>query len=120
MTLFRTPIKILGATAGIALIAAALPVATAGPASADATSHGSCSSGSLWDFDVEHDDGGYEVSFEVDSNRPGERWTLQLTQNGQRFFTGVRITDREGEADVETGLVKKADGSSICGTPCPR
>jgi hypothetical protein len=91
----------VGLTSSAALLAAGLPLALAGPAAADAETHGTCSASSRWDFDVEREDGGYEVSFEVDSYQPGDRWKLQLSQNGTRFLSEVHVTDGEGEVDVE-------------------
>ena len=94
--------RTLAAGAGVAvLMAVGIPVALAGPASADTEKRGTCSDGARYDYEVEKDDGRFEVSFEVDSNRAGERWRLRLAQDGTRYYSGVGTTDREGEVDVE-------------------
>ncbi|HEX5986652.1 MAG TPA: hypothetical protein VFY86_09045 [Nocardioides sp.] len=90
------------AAAGLATAAVAtvVPFALAAPASADVEKVGNCA-GARYDFDVDRERGGYEVSFEVDSNTPNQKWRLVLFHNGDRVFRDVRTTDREGEVDFE-------------------
>ena len=85
-----------------AAVATAVPFALATPASAsaDIEKHGTCA-GARYDFDVDRERGGFEVSFEVDSNTPNQKWRLVLFQNGDRVFRDVRTTDGEGEVDFE-------------------
>lgn len=91
----------IAAVAGTAALAVAVPVALAAPAMADVEKRGACSNGARYDFDVDKDDGRYEVGFEVDSNARGQQWRLVLLHEGDRVFRDVRATDREGEVDYE-------------------
>lgn len=84
------------------VLAVGTPIAFASAASADTEKRGSCSKGdAIYDFEVDKDDGRYEVNFEVDSNVDGERWRVRLYHEGNRFYSSVNTTDNEGEADVE-------------------
>ncbi len=83
------------------LLAVALPLATASSASA-VEKRGGCSQGKAhYEFDVEKDDGRFEVDFEVDSNVRGQTWRLTLHHDGKRVFRDVRTTNREGEVGFE-------------------
>jgi hypothetical protein len=89
----------IGAVATVVVVGA--PLAFSAAASADTEKRGSCSSGARYDYEVEKDDGRFEVNFEVDSNRTNEQWRIQLWQDGKRYYSAVRTTDHEGEADAE-------------------
>ena len=94
--------KVVAAAAGTAgLLAVGLPLAVAAPASADTEKRGACSGSARYDYEVEKDDGRFEISFEVDSNVVGEAWRIKLFHDGDRYASVLRTTDREGEADVE-------------------
>lgn len=78
-------------TASAAAIAAAALtgglLAIAGPASASGgggkiTSTGSCSQHGTYQLTGKHDDGAIEVEYEVDTNVPGQTFTVRLTDNG--------------------------------------
>lgn len=92
-----------------ALIASILTVATvmtALPGTALAAQEkervGRCSAGSEWELYVGREDGRrLEVDFEVDSDRRGEAWRVQLKNDGRVFFRGQRRTNGAGEFDVE-------------------
>lgn len=48
---------------------------------------GRCSASSRWKFKVKNEDGNrLEVEFEVDQNRNGQRWGVQLKQNGRKVL----------------------------------
>lgn len=53
---------------------------------------GMCSASSDWKLKVKADDGRLEIEYEVDSNRIGQTWRVQLTDNGRTIFTGTRKT----------------------------
>jgi hypothetical protein len=75
--------------------ALALGTATALPADAKTVKirkQGTCSKASHWKLVVSHDDGVIETEFEVDENRVGRKWNVVITDNGDRVFTGSRIT----------------------------
>jgi hypothetical protein len=90
-----------------ALIAAgalAVPTATmalAAPAHADVERHGSIGKGD-YDFSVDREGSGFEVSFDIDRVAPGSKWKVVLRHDGQRVLTRTLTADHEGELDVET------------------
>ena len=97
----RTGYRTLAIGASATLLAVALPLATASSASA-VEKRGGCSQGKAHcEFDVEKDDGRFEVDFEVDSNVRGQKWRLTLHHDGKRVFRDVRTTNREGEVGFE-------------------
>ena len=103
MTIHRT-LTWKRAAAGIgAASLVAVPAALAlssGPAAADVERHGTCA-GATYEFTVDRENGGFEVSADVDHATPGSRWRIVLRQDGDRFFRDVRRADHEGEIDVE-------------------
>jgi len=90
-----------------ALIAAgaiALPtsaVLLAGPANADVERHGAIGSGD-YDFSVDREGSGYEISFDIDRVTPGSKWKVVLRHDGKRIVNRTLTADHEGELDVET------------------
>ncbi|WP_127480079.1 hypothetical protein [Nocardioides pantholopis] len=88
------------ATVGAAvLLATPLVALSATPAQA-ADRNFRCS-GARVDFDVERDDGRYEVAVDIDRASAGSRWRVTLRQNGKRFYHRVRVADREGDVEVD-------------------
>ncbi|MEO6502963.1 MAG: hypothetical protein ABIQ09_13760 [Jatrophihabitantaceae bacterium] len=53
---------------------------------------GACGAGVTWKLKAKHDDGRIEVEYEVDSNRVGQVWTVGLTDDNVRVFSGQRRT----------------------------
>jgi hypothetical protein len=97
---------------------ALLVVGLIGPAASAATRHstrtgaatlvgrdvertGACSLSSRWDLELDTEGARIEVDFEVDRAQAGKTWHVTLKHNGTTFFTGTRVTDHEGEFDVE-------------------
>jgi hypothetical protein len=83
-------------------LALAVPTAlvTAAPASADVERRGACGAGS-YEFSVDREDGGLEVSVDVDRVAPGSRWRVTMRHDGNRFYRNVLRADGEGDLDVE-------------------
>ena len=50
---------------------------------------------------AEAEDGGTEVSAELQSAGPGEAWQVELTRDDTSLLTGTRTTDEDGEIDVD-------------------
>jgi len=92
----RTTIA-LGTACALA-VPTALAVAT--PANADVERHGSCGGGT-YELSVDREDGGFEVSADVDRVEPGSRWRVVLRHDGNRFYRNVLRADHEGDLDVE-------------------
>lgn len=94
------------AAAGIGLVAVAIPVAAAGPASAvperEIDRKGSCSMGkATYDFDVEKErNGNFDVDFELDG-KAGQEWKIKMKHGKAVYYSAVRTTDREGEVDLD-------------------
>ena len=77
-------------------VAAALAVTIAPTASAKGGDGirvpGTCSGATSSELKVKHDDGRIEVEFEVDQNRNGVRWNVQLRRAATVAFEGARRT----------------------------
>ncbi|MBC2935048.1 hypothetical protein [Nocardioides sp. zg-1228] len=65
-----------------------------------ATERGTCG-GATWELTTEREDGGTEVSAELQSAGPGEEWQVELTRDDTSLLSGVRTTDEDGEIDVD-------------------
>ncbi len=57
--------------------------------------------GARYDAEVDREGNGLESNFEIDDAQPGQRWQIQLTQNGEKYFDQQLTADHEGEIDVE-------------------
>ena len=69
---------------------AATPAQASGGGGVEA--RGTCGAGVTWKLKAKHDNGRIEVEYEVDSNRVGQLWTVGLTDNNVRVFSGQRRT----------------------------
>lgn len=87
-------------TGATVLLAVPTALAVAAPAHADIERHGSCGGG-FHEFNVDREDGGFEVNADLESVRPGTRWRVVLKHDGNRYHRSVHTADREGEVDVE-------------------
>ncbi len=96
MNITRTTVA-LGTAAALA-VPTALAVAT--PAHADVDRHGRCGGGQ-YEFSVDSEDGGFEVSADIDNVAPGSRWRVTLRHDGNRYYRNVLRADNEGDLDVE-------------------
>jgi hypothetical protein len=114
-----------------AIIAALLIVAPAAFAGNDHDREvirtGNCSAGSDWKLKAKDEDGRIEVEFEVDQNRVGRRWRVNLRQNGTLVFSGIRRTlapsgsfearkllPNRGGADRIVGSARALAGGETC------
>jgi len=83
--------------------AAAVAVGTVAPAYADIDRHGRYGSGH-YEFSVDREHGGYEVSFDLEGVKAGSRWVVALRHDG-RLITRKTITahydDGTGELSLE-------------------
>ena len=67
---------------------------------AQTSERGTCGS-ATWELSAEAEDGGTEVSAELQSAGPGEEWQVELQRGGTSLLTGTRTTDEDGEIDVD-------------------
>ena len=82
-----------------ALLATPIVALTAAPASA--ADREFRVAGAEVEFDVDRDDGRYEVDVEIDDAKPGSKWRVILRHNGKVYFNRVRKADRDGEFEIE-------------------
>lgn len=93
----KKPFALLAAGA---LAATPLTIALAGPAQADTERRGGIDGG-RYDFNVDRDNGGFEVSADLDDVTPGSSWKVVLRQDGKVFLKRTIRADAEGDLDVE-------------------
>jgi hypothetical protein len=103
---------------GVALAGAlALSVAGALPAMAndrDVIARGACSGSTDWKLKLSPDDGRIEVEYEVDSNVNGQTWKVKIFQNGQRVFSGNRVTSApSGSFEMRTVVSDQAGADAF-------
>jgi hypothetical protein len=91
----------LGAVAGTtALLAVPATVLLSAPAHADVERHGACGGGS-YEFSVDREGGGFEVSADVDNVQSGSKWRVVLRHDGKKILARTLRADHEGDLDVE-------------------
>ena len=77
------------------------------------------------ELSAEAEDGGLEVSFELQSTAPGETWDVVLEQGDTTLLEGQRQTDEDAELDLDapadengsdefTATATPADGGEPC------
>jgi hypothetical protein len=67
----------------------------------DTTARGTCESRTT-ELSLEQEDGGLEVSFELQSTASGETWDIVLQQGGTTLLEGQRLTDEDAELDLDS------------------
>lgn len=80
-------------------------------------SRGTCG-GNAYELAVEQEDGGLEVTFELQAAAPGERWDVLVEQGAKTLLDGPRTTDEDGELDVDVPAHEK-DGDAFTVTATP-
>ena len=113
----------------VATIATSAALAASGPAYASGGSddhgrHGggkssrvssshACGTGVI-KLKAKHDDGRIEVEAEVDTNRKGQTWSVQLRDNGHSVFKGKRTTHApSGSFSIEKRIANRAGKDTI-------
>lgn len=72
----------------------------ASPASADADREFRYA-GAHHEFDVEKDDGRFEVSFEIDDAKRGSKWRVVIRHDGKVIHKKVHRADSDGEVEID-------------------
>lgn len=87
-------------------------------ASGDVDVRGDCSAASDWRLKVQPRAAGtLRVEFEVDSDVPGQRWRVLITDNGTEVFAGTRRTqDGSGDFRVRRAIADQAGPDNIVAT----
>ena len=113
-------------TAGSLLAVPVALIATAPSAHADVERHGTCGTGH-YDFSVDREGGGWEVSADLENVRADSRWRVVLRHDGNKIASVVRRADFEGDLDVDryradgagadkfTMKIKRVGGTASCG-----
>ncbi|CAB4719515.1 MAG: hypothetical protein F2667_02545 [Actinobacteria bacterium] len=86
-------------TAG-ALLAAPAALLIASPAQADTQRSGACGQG-RYEFSVDREDRGFELSADLDFVEPGSSWKVVLRHEGKTILSRTVRADAEGDLDVE-------------------
>jgi hypothetical protein len=87
------------AAGAVALIAT--PLTFLGTSSASAADREFTYGGAEVEFDVEKDDGRFEVEVDIDDAKPGSRWRVILKHDGKRFHKKVHRADRDGDIEID-------------------
>ena len=53
------------------------------------------------EFEVDKDDGRFEVDVTIDDAAPGSRWRVTLWHDGKRYYKKVRTADGDGDIDID-------------------
>lgn len=96
MNVVRTVAALVATTA---LVAA--PIGLALPAQADADRSGGLPGGGRYQLSVDREDGGFQVSADLDDTAPGSRWKVVLRHEGKKIASGVLAADDEGDLSVD-------------------
>ena len=117
MMRIRTATAAGAAAAALAGMVLAVP-AGAAPVRADVEREkgGRCSATSFWDLSLEKERGRIDVDVDIESRQAGERWTVKVTHNGRTVFNRTRVTDDEGELDVDRTVRNKKGKDTIAFT----
>jgi hypothetical protein len=92
----------------------------------DVRASSACTTGVIT-LKAKHDDGLIEVEAEIDTNRNGQVWSVNLSDNGVTAFSGTRTTAApSGSFELEKRIANKAGvdkitvratrGSAVCST----
>jgi hypothetical protein len=107
--------KAIGTACTIAAALAVTIVPTAAAKGGDGIRvAGTCDDGSSSKLKVKHDDGRIGAEFEVDQNRTGVAWQVELRRDGRLAFAGVRTTTApSGSFSVNRKIAGGASGAVI-------
>lgn len=104
-------IKTATAAAAVAVVAGGTVALTGAAAFADVERNGRCGGGT-YEFSVDREGRGFEVSFDLDDVRPGTKWRVAMSQDGKAYVDRVITADREGDVEVERNRPNTA-GSDV-------
>ena len=101
---------IVSATAGaLALGAWTMAPASAAPVAADVERElgGRCTASSTWELNVEKEGKRIDIDVDVEAVRAHQAWKVRIWHNGKRITKVTRVTDREGELEVDRNVRNK-------------
>lgn len=92
--------RTIAAVATAGLLATPLAVLAASPASADADREWRWA-GAKHEFDVEKDDGRFEIDYDLDNAKPGSKWRVVIRHDGKVIHKKRHRADDDGGFDIE-------------------
>ena len=113
----KAAIAIIAVLASVLVVLASTATAASNKGGRGIVKTGKCSASSVWKLKAKSDDGRIQTEFEVDQNRVGKRWHVNLVRNGSTVFRGIRRTVApSGSFSVERLLAGPAAGTRIVAT----
>lgn len=94
-------LALVGGTLGILATGALAAPAATFAADIERERAGSCSAGSRWELSLERERGIIDIDLDLDTTRAGQTWTIRLKHDGTLFSRITRVSDREGEIEVD-------------------
>jgi hypothetical protein len=79
----------------------AVPATAMGAAPASAAEREFRYAGAEVEFEVDKDDGRFEVDVQIDDAKPGSRWRVTLWHEGKRYHNRIHRADSDGEIEIE-------------------
>lgn len=89
-------------TAGLgaaALLASPITLLTAAPA--NAAEREFRYAGAKVEYEVDKDDGRFEVELDIDNAKRGTKWRVMLFHDGKRYYNKLSTAPRDGDIEVE-------------------
>ncbi len=83
----------------------------AGAKGGDVIRTGVCSGAAHWKLKLSPDNGRIEVEFQVDTNKVGRAWHVQIRHNGVLIFVGKRVTKAPSGAFTVRRLTNNRAGT---------
>ena len=110
-------IVLAGIVAVVVLVVAAGGAWWALGGDSEKSERGTCGN-ATYELSAEGEDGGVEVTFEVQSAAPGETWQVVIEQDGTEVYSGTRQTDEDAELDLDAPADSNgSDEFTVTATP---
>ena len=107
----------LGATAAVLLSDGAATATWMVVDGGDASEVGQCAA-ATYSLESEREDGALEISFELQTDAPGQTWEVEIAHDGEVLLSGERETDTDAEVDVDVNAPRDSAGEfSATATP---
>jgi hypothetical protein len=102
-------------TAAIVIAAPIVPSAVAKGGGVKAS--GACTASTTWSLKVNAEDGGtLATEFQIDDAAPGSTWSIRITDDGSRIFSGKRTANAVGGAKVTVSSPDLAGNDAVKAT----
>lgn len=106
-------IGVIGLTVGT-MFAAAAPAAFA---KGGVSTRGNCSGAADWKLNLRPEDGGaLKVKLEVEHAKPGQKWSITMSDNGTNIFTGSKTANDLGRFTARASTNNRAGSDDVNAT----